>query len=99
MKAQEFKNIRQQLGLDRVAFARLIGYTGSDRNDETRIRKYERGGKESQVPLYIARLAWMLLRHHDRTGQLPVFPEWPGYVFKSEPDPQHQKGEEDHGFY
>lgn len=98
MNAQEFKNSRQRLGLTRLEFARLIGYTGTDRNDETRIKKYERGGKDSQVPLYIARLVYLLVSHHKRIGELPRFPDWPGYVFKSEPDPQHQ-GVEDGSFY
>lgn len=93
MKAQEFKNIRLRLGLERLAFARLLGYTGTDRNDETRIKQYERGGPDRQVPLYIARLVWMLLLYHRSTGQIPTFPEWPGYVFKTEPDPQHQPKE------
>lgn len=98
MNPQDFKNARQRMGLTRLEFARLIGYTGTDRNDETRIRKYERGGKDSQVPLYIARLVYLLVSHHKRIGELPRFPDWPGYVFKSEPDPQHQ-GVEDGSFY
>lgn len=98
MRAQDFKNIRQQMGLNRLQFARLIGYTGTDRNDETRIKQYERGGKDRQVPLYIARLVYLLASHHKRIGELPRFPEWPGYVVKSEPDPQHQKEEAD-GFW
>jgi hypothetical protein len=92
MNSQQFKNIRQELGLDRLQFARLIGYTGTDRNDVTRIRSYERGGLGGkQVPLYIAKLVYLLVRHYRSTGQLPTFPDWPGYQFSHEPDPQHHK--------
>ena len=86
MQGSEMKQIRELLGLDRVQFARLLGYTGTDRNDETRIRRYENQSDQYQIPLYIARLAWLILRHHDNYGILPVFPEWPGYDFSHEPD-------------
>jgi transcriptional regulator with XRE-family HTH domain len=96
MRGQDFKNIRQKMGLERIEFARLIGFTGSDRNDLTRIRQYERGHNGRQIPLYIARLVWLLSAHQRRTGILPEFPGWPGYQFETRPDPQHQK-EIDHG--
>jgi len=85
MTGAEMAQIRVSLGLDRVAFARLIGYTGTDRNDETRIRKYEHD--KQQIPLYIARLAWLMLLRKDLTGRPPVFPEWPGYEYDHSPDP------------
>lgn len=93
MKAQEFKNLRQRLGLERLVFARLIGFTGTDRNDVTRIRQYEGSGRSSkQVPLHLARYAWMLEEHFNRTGKFPMFPDWPGYDHDHSPDPEHQKG-------
>ena len=98
MKAQEMKNLRQRMGLERLEFARLLGYTGSDRNDITRIRQYESGRGGKQIPLYIARLVWLLAAHQRRTGSMPEFPAWPGYEFASAPDPKHQQGK-DHGFY
>jgi transcriptional regulator with XRE-family HTH domain len=88
MKSRELKELRQHLGLSRLEMARLIGYTGTDRNDEMRIRKYE---TTQQVPLHIARFVWLILRYWDHTGALPKFPRWSGYDFSHEPDPQHQE--------
>lgn len=94
MKSQELKNLRNRLGLERLTFARLIGYTGTDSNDITRIKKYE---EKQQVPLYIARYVWLLEEYKRITGKFPTFPDWPGYTFSHEPDPEHQ--EKKHGFY
>lgn len=91
MKPQEFKNIRQKMGLERLEFARLLGYTGSDRNNVTRIKQYEGGAGGRQIPLYIARLVWLLAAHQRRTGILPEFPGWPGYEVVSTPDPETVK--------
>lgn len=98
MTSQELKNLRQSLGLERLTFARLLGYTGTDRNDITRIRQYEGSHGRKQIPLYIARLVWLLVEHKRLTGRLPEFPAWPGYQFDHAPDPQPAK-EVDHGFY
>jgi transcriptional regulator with XRE-family HTH domain len=89
MQPRELKELRQQLGLDRLQFARLIGYTGTDRNDEMRIREFERGKR--QVPLHIARFADLIHRWHLMFKGLPDFPDWPGYDYSHEPDPQHTK--------
>jgi transcriptional regulator with XRE-family HTH domain len=89
MNGAELRKIREKMGLERLELARLIGYTGSDRNDIDRIKRYERDAK--QVPLYIARLVWLLAAHQRRTSILPEFPGWPGYDFQSIPDPQHQE--------
>lgn len=104
MQAEEMKRIRKSLGMERIAFARLIGYTGTDRNSENRISAFENG--RTQIPLYIARLVWLIdqirtkVIHADYDGiegfdldqsRAPIFPEWPGYEFSHEPDPQHQK--------
>ena len=88
MQSVELKQLRQRLGLSRLEFARLIGYTGTDRNDETRVRKYE---TTVQPPLHIARLVDLIQRWYSMFGRLPDFPDWPGYEFSHEPDQQHQK--------
>lgn len=88
MQSHELRDIRRRLGLSRLELARLIGYTGTDRNDETRIRKYE---TTTQVPLHIARLVDLISRWNHMFGKLPDFPNWPGYDFGHDPDPQHRK--------
>ena len=93
MHGTELKRIRKHLGMDRFQFARLIGYTGTDRNNETRLRSFENG--KLQVPLYIARFTDLIERHYNMFGTLPDFPDWPGYQFESVPDPQHQKEKTD----
>jgi len=89
MTGPEMKAIRQKMGLECLEFARLVGYTGSERNVISSMKKMERGQK--QIPLTIARLTWLLAAHQRRTGILPEFPGWPGYEFESIPDPQHQE--------
>lgn len=91
MDGSEFHAIRRQLGRTKVQFAQLLGYTGSEKNMITQIDKYEQDRR--QVPLYIARLAWLLGQLHanhpipaDAYG-MPRFPDWPGYVYDHEPDP------------
>ena len=94
LRSQELKNIRKRLGMDRLPFARMIGYTGTDRNDVMRVKQYE---EKKQVPLYIARLVWLIVEYKRATGKFPTFPDWPGYQFAHEPDvPQ---GKKDHEFY
>lgn len=98
MKGQEFKNLRQSLGLDRLQLARLLGYTGTDRNDVTRVRQYEGAHGKKQIPLYIARFVWLVVEHKRLTGELPLFPVWPGYEYDHTPDPG-RKEEAGSGFY
>lgn len=86
MLGSEMREIRRRLRMDRLQFARVIGYTGTDRNDVMRVRRHENG---QQVPLYLARSVWMLAAWVRRTGELPPFPEWPGYDFDHTPDPDH----------
>ncbi len=97
MDGVEFRTIREQLNLNRNQFARLLGYTGNSTNNVTQIKRYETGDR--QIPLYIARLAWLIARldtyrlapeqglkiGKDQFGQI-AWPYWPGYVFDSEPD-------------
>ncbi len=86
MNGAEMKQIRQRLGMSELQLARAIGYTGTDRNDNTRIREYERDKK--QIPLYIARLVWLIdLTIGDRISAGIGWPEWPGYDFDHTPDP------------
>lgn len=77
--------------MTRSAFAGFLGYTGSDATNKRRIRAFECG--EAQIPLYIARLVWLIgcLRSEvendpeelwpsmvDGHGNIH-WPEWPGY--------------------
>lgn len=97
MNGSEFAKIRNQLGFTAAEghgeadFARLLGYTGSFRNRADQIRKFESGRK--QIPLYIARLAWLLGEIDTECDLNPSgwpdyvndvgkveFPEWDGYV-------------------
>ena len=72
MTGEQMKEIRNMVGLGRGKFALLLGYTGSDRNNDLRVRRLE---AEDQVPLYIGRLVWMIWNHYDRTGELPHWPD------------------------
>lgn len=86
MQGAEMKVIRLRLNLSELGLARQIGYTGTDRNDATRIREYERDKK--QIPLYIARLVWLIdLAVADSPSGLLHWPYWPGYDFDHAPDP------------
>jgi hypothetical protein len=87
MQSADLKKLRLRLGLDRLQFARLIGYTGTDRNDETRVRKYE---TTVRPPLHIARFVDLIERWYLMFGKMPDFPDWE-YDYSHEPDPQHQK--------
>lgn len=89
MHGNEFRSLREKMGLDRLAMARMIGYTGTDRNDVMRIRRLENSGEP--VPLYIARLVWLIDEYSEVQGWRPHFPDWPGYEFDHTPDPQHQE--------
>lgn len=75
MTGAEFKRIRKSLEMERGEFALLIGYRGSDRNNETKIKRLEDG---EQVPLYIARFVWLIqLYFHTHNGNLP---SWPNHL-------------------
>ena len=72
MTGDQLKYIRHKLGKGRHDFALLMGYTGSDRNNDLRMRRLEAG---EQVPLYIGRLAWMLWMFYEERGELPYWPD------------------------
>lgn len=96
MTGSELREVRRRLRLERLAMARLIGYTGTDRNDTMRIKRLE--NSSDPVPLYIARLVWLIEVWSRRYGTLPPFPDWPGYDYDHSPDPQHQEQvDADHG--
>ena len=57
MTGVHLKYIRERLGMRRQDFALLLGYTGTDRNNENRVKRLE---VEDQVPLYIGRLLWLI---------------------------------------
>lgn len=94
MTGSELREIRRRLKMDRLQFGQLIGYTGTQRNDETRLKKYENG---PLVPLYIARLAWLIDVWVRRYGVLPPFPVWSGYDLLRADDPQHRVEETEDG--
>lgn len=78
MKGDDMRQARAYLGnLDRYQFADLLGYTGSDKNNFTRIKSYENGKR--RIPLYIARSVWLLMNFYSSHRQLPGFPYWPMY--------------------
>lgn len=73
MNGIEFREIRKRLGLSEAEFAEELGYTGNERNNVTAIQRYERGKR--QVPLYMARLAWLL----DQINSLTPIEKWTGF--------------------
>jgi hypothetical protein len=84
------REIRRRFRMERVDFAKLIGYTGTDRNNELRVKRLENAG--DPVPLYIARLLWLIgLWARGHNNEIPPFPEWPGYEFGHAPDPGHKE--------
>jgi hypothetical protein len=89
MKGREMRQLRQSLRMDRVQFARLIGYTGTNRNDATRVKRYEKSPEP--VPLHIARLLWLIGGYVRHNGELPHFPEWGYYDYEHGPDPEHAR--------
>ena len=74
MTGEEFRKTREWFDLGRDEFALLIGYVGSDRNNNFRIRKME---KEEEISLPIARLLWLIAKHKTATGELP---HWPAHL-------------------
>lgn len=90
MNGFEFRSIRRRLDLTEADFAKELGYTGKGKNRINLIRDFEGGSK--QVPLYIARLAWLLGQIKDPTRDKrgdPTYrdfdgrinwPDWPGYT-------------------
>ena len=73
MTGEDLRAIRDTFGLGKTAFALLLGYTGSDVNNHTRIKKLEKG--DELVPLYIARFVWLIHQRYIATGKLPSWPE------------------------
>lgn len=100
MTGEEFRTIRKAFGMDRPTFSILLGYTGNETTNERRLQRFETN--RMQIPLYIARLAWLLNQLRARRKLLDVlvdddvidsrgialWPDWPGYDFESVPDQQ-----------
>ena len=82
MTGEHLKYIRQQLGVGREDFALLLGYTGTDRNNENRVKRLE---AEDQVPLYIGRLLWLIWDIYEESGELPHWPDYLHISGRSEP--------------
>ena len=72
MKGSEMRAIRERLGLTPLQLAREIGYTGTDRNDDARVREYER--------------VWLHAGKVGGACGCLNWPEWPGYEFEHTPD-------------
>lgn len=72
MSPKELRDIRIYLSLSEADFATELGYAGSERNRAETIRKYE-SGKQTPIPTYIARLAYLLAVHVEVGGM----PKWP----------------------
>lgn len=78
MRGHEMRSARAFMGnMDRCKFAHVLGYTGSDKNNFTRIKAYE--NEKRRIPLYIARSTWLLMQFWTTYGYLPMFPNWPMY--------------------
>lgn len=73
MNGFEFRSIRRRLDLTEADFAKELGYTGKGKNRINLIRDFEGGSK--QIPLYIARLAWLIAKTPGKIN----WPFWPGY--------------------
>ena len=82
MTGVHLKYIRGRLGVGRQDFALLLGYTGTDRNNENRVKRLE---AEYQVPLYIGRLLWLMWDKYEQDGELPHWPEYLHISGRSEP--------------
>lgn len=65
--AREFRRLREALNMSRDAFAIELGYEGNANGNRTSMRRFESG--ERNVPLPVAKLAWLLAQHG--------VPQWP----------------------
>lgn len=82
MTGKEFRLVRERLKLGRSQFALLLGYVGNDRNNNLRVRRLE---DEELVPLYIARLLWLIDQYRIEHGNLPHWPS--GLKIEGESEP------------
>ena len=78
------KRFRESLKMNRAEFGALLGYTGLPDNNALRVKRIERG--RDPVPLYLARLIWLMQVWVRRTNELPPFPAWPYYDYDHTPD-------------
>ena len=83
MKGDELKRIRYRLRLTKFKFGRLLGYTSKRLATISQVHSMERGRKP--IPLYIARLAWLIHRFYEIDGEtIPLLPDW-DYEIANEP--------------
>jgi hypothetical protein len=69
MTPQEFHDARENFGLGRREFGRLLGYTGDGRNIWLTVQRYEMGKKV--IPPTIDRLVRLLVWYKADFGYLP----------------------------
>lgn len=69
MSPAEFSEARENFGLGRREFGRLLGYTGEPRNIWITVKRYEEGARE--VPPTIERLVRLLVWYKSDFGYLP----------------------------
>lgn len=78
MTGEQFRAIREAMGLHAVPFARTLGYGGEPKNMRQTIHRYETG---RPIPPMVARLAWLLGEIHANrrialdAGRIPKWPE------------------------
>ena len=58
---RELRRLRDQLNLTRDEFALALGFEGTETTNRQTIRRFENG--EREIPLKVARLAWMYVQH------------------------------------
>jgi hypothetical protein len=73
MNGKDLRAIRKRLFLTKLAFGRLLGYSAERNPLVVLIHRMENGRKP--IPLYIARLAWMIDQCHQDRGHTPTWPE------------------------
>jgi transcriptional regulator with XRE-family HTH domain len=69
MSPAEFSEARENFGLGRREFGRLLGYTGEARNIWITVKRYEEGTRE--IPPTIERLVRLLVWYKSDFGYLP----------------------------
>lgn len=73
MSESEVTKARHRLGLSRGELALLLGYVGTDRNNDTRVRRLE---SEEEPHLLVLRFLWLVERwREEHSGDLPAWPE------------------------
>lgn len=77
MTGSELQRLRESTGMERVPFARALGYSGEHANIFKTIKRYE---MSDSVPPLLARLAWLISHfRNEQTVELDhnMLPKWP----------------------